>query len=88
MRTVILIVAGLLLVALIFWRIPRQHHRLGVILFTFGWLMTTALNLRTGLSHGYTLTEELPIHAVLFGVPVLAAWLWLRRTRAALTARS
>ncbi len=32
---------------------------------------------RTGMSHGYTLAQEPPIHLVLFGVPAALAWgLW------------
>ena len=55
MRTLIFIVVGLLLVAVL-W------------------------NLRTGMSHGYSLQEELPIQAAIYAVPVAAAW-WSARTQ-------
>ena len=83
MRTLILVVVGLALAALALRFAPAAQRTLAVTLFTLLWLGVCALNLRTGLSHGYTLAEELPIHAVLFGVPSAAAWLaWWWRHRA------
>ncbi|ARU06233.1 hypothetical protein CCO03_17495 [Comamonas serinivorans] len=80
MRTLIIVVIGLVLAALALRLTPAAHRLLAAGLFTVVWLGVTALNLRTGLSHGYTLAEELPIHLVLFGVPVAAAWvLWWRQ---------
>ncbi len=81
MRTLIFIVVGLALAALSVRLAPATHRTLAVSAFTVVWLGVAALNLRTGLSHGYTLAEELPIHVVLFGLPALAAWgvWWLRR---------
>jgi hypothetical protein len=40
-------------------------------------------NLRTGMSHGYSLQEELPIQSVIFVIPVIGAWLlaWKGRGR-------
>ena len=32
-------------------------------------------NLRTGMSHGYSLQEELPIQLLIFAVPVAVGWL-------------
>ena len=82
MRTVIFIVVGLVVAAaLLRWvSVPYRTWAAGV--FTAAWFGVSAWNLRTGLSHGYTLAEELPIHVVLFGIPVAAAWgvwWWLRR---------
>ena len=82
MRTVILVVAGQVLAGLLLRLVPATHRTLAASTFTVVWLGVAALNLRTGLSHGYTLAEELPIHLVLFGVPTVAAWgiwRWLRR---------
>lgn len=82
MRTLILLTVGLALAVFALRFAPAAQRTPAVVLFTLLWLGICALNLRTGLSHGYTLTEELPIHAVLFGVPAVAAWLawwWLRR---------
>lgn len=82
MRTLILIAIGLALAAAILRFAPVNQRTLAAGLFTLLWLIASALNLRTGLSHGYTLAQELPIHALLFGLPTLAIWLawgWLRR---------
>ncbi|WMD21617.1 hypothetical protein RAS12_04360 [Achromobacter seleniivolatilans] len=82
MRTVIFIVVGLILAAVLLRLVPNPHRTLAACAFTVVWLGVAALNLRTGLSHGYTFAQELPIHLILFGVPALAAWAvwwWLRR---------
>lgn len=77
MRTLIIIIIGLVVVALILrFTLPAKRVVLGGM-FTAGWLIATLLNLRTGLSHGYTLTEELPIHLVLFTIPVAVYWLYV-----------
>ncbi|MBL8270421.1 hypothetical protein [Steroidobacter sp.] len=77
MRTLIIIVIGLAIAAAVMRFVPVAHRLLAAGVFTAAWLVVTILNLKTGLSHGYTLAEELPIHSVLFGVPVVAAWLWI-----------
>jgi len=77
MRTIIFIVAGLLLAALSVRLAPATQRALAAGLFTAVWLVVSLWNLRTGLSHGYTLAQELPIHLALFGIPAAAAWgLW------------
>ena len=79
MRTLILIAVGLAL-ATVLLRLAPSSQRLGALLvFAAVWLGACAWNLSTGLSHGYTLAEELPIHAVLFSVPMIWAWFWYRR---------
>ena len=41
------------------------------------WLLGAGVNLAVGVSHGYTVTEELPIFLGVFAVPALvAAGLW------------
>ena len=77
MRTPIIILIGLAVAAAVLRFTPEAHRVLAAGVFTAAWLVVTVLNLRIGLSHGYSLTEELPIHAVLFGVPVAAAWVWI-----------
>lgn len=77
MRTLIIILVGLAVVAATLRFTPATHRVLAAGVFTAVWLVVTIMNLRTGLSHGYSLAEELPIHAVLFGVPVVAAWVWI-----------
>jgi hypothetical protein len=77
MRTVILITVGLLLAVALLRLAPAPYRTWTCALFTLAWLGLSAWNLRTGLSHGYTLAQELPIHLVLFGIPAAAAWgLW------------
>ncbi|WP_020558740.1 hypothetical protein [Thiofilum flexile] len=77
MRTLIIICIGLALAALTLWFTPAAKRLLFGAVFTVGWLLATLWNLNTGLSHGYTLAEELPIHLMLFGVPVAAYWLYV-----------
>ncbi|NQD95123.1 hypothetical protein HP532_20950 [Pseudomonas sp. CrR25] len=82
MRTLILVVLGLVLAMLVLRFTPAAHRILVCALFTLLWLGVSALNLRIGLSHGYTLAQELPVHALIFGMPTLAAWAawwWLGR---------
>lgn len=81
MRTVIFIATGLMLAALALRLAPAAHRALVAGAFTLVWFCVSAWNLRTGLSHGYTLAEELPIHVALFGLPVAAAWFarWWQR---------
>ncbi len=79
MRTLIFIVTGLILAALLLRLAPAPHRTLAAGGFTLVWLGISAWNLNTGLSHGYTLAQELPIHVALFGIPVALAWgLWWR----------
>jgi len=77
LRTLIIVLAGLAVAAVLLRFTPAAHRLLAASAFTAIWLVVTILNLRTGLAHGYSLAEELPIHAVLFGVPVAAAWGWI-----------
>jgi hypothetical protein len=79
MRTIVLILIGLALVGLAMW-LSKPVRRIGTAwLFTGAWLLATAWNLYTGMSHGYSLLEELPIQAVIFAVPVITAWVLARR---------
>lgn len=80
MRTVIIIAIGLLIGLVAVYLSRPAARRVGASVFALTWLLVTAFNLRTGLSHGYALQEELPIHLLIFFVPVLAAW-WLARRR-------
>lgn len=82
MRTLIIIAIGLILAIALMRLVPAPHRTWAAGLFTLAWLVACAWNLRVGLSHGYTLAEELPIHAALFGIPALVAWglwWWARR---------
>lgn len=77
MRTLIFIAVGLMLAAALLRLTPGPYRMWAAGLFTLAWLGVSAWNLRTGLSHGYTLAQELPIHVALFGIPAALAWgLW------------
>ncbi len=81
MRTLIFILTGLVILgaALALSR-PAWRPRLALG-FIAAWLAVSAINLGVGLSHGYSLTEELLVHLFLFGIPALAAiWAWRRFT--------
>ena len=80
MRTLIFIVVGLLLVGIAMWWARPEKRRLVASVFSVGWLAAVLWNLRTGMSHGYSLQEELPIQAAIYVVPVATAW-WLARKR-------
>ncbi len=81
MRTLIFVVVGLLLVGLSMWLVRPRRRRALAAVFSVGWLAAVLWNLRTGVSHGYSLQEELPIQAVIYLVPVAAAWWYAWKTR-------
>lgn len=81
MRTIIIILIGLGVVALAMWLAKPGNRPRVAWGFAAVWLVATGLNLRTGLAHGYSLQEELPIHALLFAVPALVGWWMARRSR-------
>ena len=76
MRTLIFIVVGLVVVGIAMWSAGAARRRLVAALFTVGWLAAVLWNLPTGMSHGYSLQEELPIQLLIFAIPVAAGW-WL-----------
>lgn len=80
MRTAILLLIGLAALGLFLGLAKPARRRAAALAFVVLWLLVIGWNLSLGLSHGYSLREELPIQAVLFGVPALAAWWFARRT--------
>ncbi|RZF56872.1 hypothetical protein EXE30_01035 [Acinetobacter halotolerans] len=76
MRTLIIVTIGLLTALTLLSLIPKKHLILAGIIFSIGWLGLVLWNLRIGLSHGYTLAQETPIHLILFVLPVTAYWLY------------
>lgn len=81
MRTFVLILIGLALMALVMRLCKPAQRFAGALWFSGLWLLATLWNLRTGMSHGYSLLEELPFQAAMFAVPALAA-VWIAwRTR-------
>lgn len=81
MRTLVFILAGLIAVSIAMWFAPSARRVLVAAVFSVVWLAVSAWNLRIGLSHGYSLREELVVHLALFGIPVLAAWIVVWRMR-------
>lgn len=81
MRTIVFILTGLAIAAIILWRTPAAQRNLAAVGFSTVWLAVSAWNLSIGLSHGYSLREELMVHLALFGIPVLAMWLAVWRMR-------
>lgn len=83
MRTLMLIVIGLVFMALAMWLTKPAKRTTTAWLFTAAWLLATLWNLYSGMSHGYSLREELPIQIGIFVIPVLGAWIlvWKGRGR-------
>lgn len=73
MRSLLIILAGLGLLALALWLAPGNRRSLVALVFVGFWLASSAANLAVGLSHGYSLREELLVHLFLFGIPASAA---------------
>ena len=80
MRTGLFLLAGFLLLAasLIMGRLFSANYPQGTTvatgLFLLLWLVLTGANMWVGVARaGYSVAEELPIFALLFGLPVLAA---------------
>lgn len=78
MRTLVLLVIGLVLVAVFLRLAGPERRRPAALIFMAAWLTVIGWNFSLGLSHGYSLVEALPIQALLFGVPASAAW-WFSR---------
>lgn len=76
MRTLIIIILGLLISTIILWLTPVQNRIVIGIIFSIIWLILILWNLRIGMSHGYTFAQELPIHLILFLLPVTVYWLY------------
>jgi hypothetical protein len=86
MHTLILVVGGLValglfvLVAVLLKRSPAQGARL----FILPWLAASLYNLYLGMTRaGIPLSVELPVLAVVFGVPAAVAWFVINRGGAA-----
>jgi len=78
MHTVLVILGGFTLLAITYvialWRGISLHRAFPV--YAILWVIASAANLWIGVVRaGYSVTEELPIFLVVFGVPCVAAWL-------------
>ena len=87
MRTALFLLAGglLLAAALLLGRLFQaeftQAPRVARLVFVAAWAALTGFNLWVGVSRaGYSLAEEAPVFAVLFGLPTVTclALAWLR----------
>ena len=83
MRTLVIIVSGLVLLAVFAfagarWGGGMQSIASGAKIFIPVWLAVALVNMGFGvLQAGYSVREELPVFLVLFGVPAaVAATLW------------
>ncbi len=84
MRTIILIVAGLVLLAVFCFiaRLFKGDHGVSrtATIFIGLWFIVAAVNLSMGvINTGYTVLEEMPLFLAVFGVPVLVALVIRRR---------
>jgi hypothetical protein len=80
MRSVIIIVAGLVLLAIFvlagrwFGGGPSQPIATAAKLFLPLWIIVAAINMWIGVSRaGYSVAEELPVFLVIAGIPAVAA---------------
>lgn len=83
MHTLLMILGGLVLMAVIygiaFLRGIALHR--AFVLFAALWAVAAAINLWVGVAQaGYSVIEELPFFAVVFGIPCLIAWFISRRS--------
>lgn len=83
MRTLMFIVVGLLVAVLLMWQARPAARRKVAVAFGLAWLLAVLWNLRTGMAHGYSLQEEIPIQLLIFALPVAACawWAWKARVR-------
>ncbi len=84
MRTVVVIVIGLVLLAVVFAVARRRSGlaaRKGLAAFGVMWFMFCVVDTFVGVWSGYPLLDELLIHLVIFAVPVAAAVALGRSTR-------
>lgn len=81
MRTLIIILVGLALLGVAVALARSGWRGRAALAFIPVWLAASGVNLSIGLSHGYSLREELLVHLFLFGIPALAAVVCWRRFR-------
>jgi hypothetical protein len=75
-RTVVVIVVGLALLAVVYAVARRRSGlaaRKGLAAFGVAWFMFAVVDMFVGVWRGYPLLDELLIHLLVFAVPVAAA---------------
>ena len=87
MRTIVIIVAGLVILglfALAGWRLGggAQSMVTAAKIFIPVWLVAALINMWIGVSRaGYSIAEELPIFSVIFVIPAaVAVFIWRRHS--------
>ena len=80
MRTGLFLLAGFMFLAasLIVGKLFSENYpgstTIATVLFVAGWLVIASFNMWTGVAKaGYSVAAELPILALIFGVPAVAA---------------
>ena len=80
MRTVLFLVAGFLLLgaALLLGRLFSTHYPgatfVATVAYVALWFIVSGANMWVGVARaGYSVTEELPVFLLIFGVPAVAA---------------
>ena len=76
MRTLIVVAIGIALGIALLWLLRRQRNApmTGLLAFAGLWLLACGYNLSVGVSHGYSVAEEIPFLLVNFLVPVAVVW--------------
>lgn len=75
MRTLTVILIGLAIAAgLVSARTALKIGNRAAAFFSLLWLAFCAVDTYIGTTHGYSLTDELVIHALIFVVPTTFAW--------------
>lgn len=77
MRTIIVIVIGIALAAAFVFgaNFLDKSKMTGFYVFALAWLVFCAVDFYWGVNSGYGWREELGIHALLFAVPAIVAFL-------------
>jgi hypothetical protein len=86
MRTAIVIVIGLMVLAAFVWLAPmlapNSSRGAAAVAFVVAWLVISVIDWYIGVFRaGYGAAEEFRIHAVIFVIPVLAALAIIWRSR-------
>ncbi|MDB6178388.1 hypothetical protein PAF17_12860 [Paracoccus sp. Z330] len=83
MHTVLVILGGFVLLAITYamalWHSASLRRAFPV--YAILWVIASAINLWIGVTHaGYSVSDELPIFVVVFGIPCAVAWFVSRRS--------
>lgn len=74
MRTLTFIAVGLAVLAVLMLQTKPSTRAKAGVGFILAWSVVSAVNFGIGLSHGYSIADELTVHAFLWGLPAAAAF--------------